>query len=154
MTSRDGDARSTYLVTMPLAEARHLAGTGARWPAPPQSRLATSLREWVGGLSRRRGGFIQVRKVVTDLTRILESVPLPQRPVCGPFGPGQAGFQPPGRVEYLGSGIVRLDEAAVNFLAGLAPDEDFHVRRTAAGPVLSVGADSYLARQEEPDAKP
>lgn len=91
--------------------------------------------------------------MVTDLSRILESVPLPQRPVCGPFAPGRAGCPPPGRVEYLGSGIVRLDEAAVNFLAGLAPDDDFHIRRTAAGPVLSVDADSYLARQEEPDDK-
>lgn len=154
MTGHDGEEDSTYLVSMPLAEARFLAGTGPGWPAPPQARLAATLHEWLAGLSRRRGGVVQVRKVVTDLTRILESVPLPQRPVCGPFGSGRAGLRPPGRVEYLGGGIVRLDEDAISFLASLAPDDDFHITRTAAGPVLSVGADSYLAREEQPDIKP
>jgi hypothetical protein len=144
----------TWLVHMPVAEARHLAGTGQGWPAPPQMRLAAALREWLAGLSRRRSAVIGVRKVVTDLTLILESVPLPQRPLCGPFGPVRAGLRPPGRVEYLGAGIVRLDEDAISSLASLASSDDFHVARTGAGPLLSVGADSYLAREEEPDSEP
>jgi len=137
---------------MPLAEARHLAGTGHGWPALPQDRLVAALREWLAGLSRRRG-VVQVRNVIAELTRILEAVPLPQRPVCGPFGPAGAGLWPPGRVEYLGGGIVRLDEEAVSFLASLPPDDDFRVTHTDAGPVLSVGAVRYQAREEEPDAK-
>ena len=146
--------RRTWLVHMPLAEARHLAGAGHGWPASPQTRLAAALREWVAGISGRRSGVIPVRKVVEDLTLILESVPLPQRPLCGPFGPGRAGPRPPGQVDYLGGGIVRLDEDALSSLASLAPSDDFYVTHTSAGPVLSVGADTYLAREEEPDAKP
>lgn len=142
----------TYLVHLPLAEARHLAGTGHGWPATSQTRLAAALREWLVGLSRRRAAVIPVRKVVADLTLILESVPLPQRPLHGPFGPGRTG-PPPGRVDYLGGGIIRLDEDAVSSLASLAPGDDFHVIRTDAGPVLSVGTDEYLVREEEPDTK-
>jgi hypothetical protein len=144
----------TYLVHLPLAEARHLAGTGTAWPASPQLRLAGALREWLAGLSRRRTTVIAVRKVITDLSLILEAVPLPQRPVCGPFGPARAGPRPPGRVEYLGGGIVRLDQDAISALASLDPADDFHVTHTNAGPLLTVGADTYLAREEEPDSKP
>ena len=144
----------TWLVHLPLAEARHLAGTGQGWPAPPQTRLAATLREWLAGISRRRSRVIPVRKVIADLTSILESVPLPRRPVCGPFGPGRAGRRPPGQVEYLGGGIVRLDEDAISALASLDPRDDFHITHTSAGPLLSVGTDHYLAREEEPDAKP
>lgn len=144
----------TWLVHMPMAEARHLAGTSHRWPATPQMRLAAALREWVAGLSRRRTAVIPVRKVVADLSLILETVPLPQRPVCGPFGPARAGLRPPGQVDYLGGGIVRLDQDAISALASLDPGDDFHVTHTSAGPVLSVGTDTYLARQEEPDTKP
>jgi hypothetical protein len=123
----------TWLVHLPLAEARHLAGTGHGWPATPQMRLAAALREWLAGVSRRRAGVVPVRKVIADLTLILETVPLPQRPVCGPFGPSSAGPRPPGRVDYLGSGIVRLDEDAITWLASLVPGDDFHVTHTDAG---------------------
>ena len=143
----------TYLVHLPLAEARHLAGTSHGWPATPQTRLAAALREWLAGLSRRRTGVIPVRKVVADLTLILGSVPLPQRPVCGPFGPARVGLRPPGRVEYLGGGIVRLDEDAISHLASLDPRDDYHVTRSSAGPLLSISTDEYLAREEEPDTE-
>ena len=127
----------TWLVHMPLAEARHLAGTGHGWPASPQMRLAAALREWVAGISRRRTAVVPVRKVVADLTLILETVPLPQWPVCGPFGPGRAGTPLSGEVAYLGGGIVRLDGEALRSLASLAPGDDFRVTHTNAGPVLS-----------------
>lgn len=104
----------------------------------------------VAGLSRRRVGIVPVRKVVADLTLILDTAPLPTRPLCGPFGPGRAGLTLPGRVEYLGGGIVRLDEAAVNALATLADGDDFKVTLTAAGHLLTAGADTYLAHEEEP----
>lgn len=143
----------SYLVQMPRAEARHLAGISHGWPASPQARLAAALREWLTGLSRCRSRVIAVRKVITDLSLILETVPLPARPVCGPFGPRQ-GHPLPGRVDYLGGGIVRLDEEAISSLASLPPDEDYHVIRTDAGPLLAFGTDHYLAREEEPDPKP
>jgi hypothetical protein len=141
----------SYLVHMPLAEARHLAGTGPTWPATPGNRLAASLREWLAGISRRRTAVIPVRKVIAELTLILEAAPLPQRPLRGPFGPGLA---LPGRVEYLGGGVVRLDDTAISALTGLADGEDFKVTPTSAGPLLTIGTDSYLAREEEPDPKP
>ena len=146
--------KHTYLVHMPLAEARHLAGTSPAWPALPESRLVTALREWLAGLSQRRTAFIPVRRVVADLTLMLETAPLPQRPLRGPFGPGRAGVSLPGLVEYLGSGIVRLDQDAVTALAGLAPGEDFRACLTDAGPVLTIGADRYLALAEQQDRKP
>jgi hypothetical protein len=147
-------AGRTWLVHLPVAEARHLAGTPGGWPATPQERLAAALREWLAGLSRRRSGVIAVRKVVADLTLLVEAVPLPARPVRGPFGPGRPGLPLAGRAEYLGGGTVRLDEDAVTSLAGLPSGEDFRVTRTDAGPVLEVGPDRYLAREEEPDPKP
>lgn len=143
----------TYLVRLPVAEARHLAGTTPTWPAARGSRLATSVREWLADVSHRRT-VIPVRKVVAELTLILETAPLPQRPTRGPFGPGRDGLPLPGRVQYLGGGIVRLDEAAVSALATLAPGDDFRATLTDAGPVLTVGPDEYLACEEEPDSKP
>lgn len=143
----------TYLVSLPLAEARHLAGTRPTWPATPDSRLAADLREWLAGLSRRRSALVPVRKVVADLTGLLEAVPLPQRPVRGPFGPGRDGLPLPGQVTYLGGGIVRLDVTAISALASLVDGEDFKATLTDAGPILTVGADHYPAREEEPDPK-
>ncbi len=144
----------TYLVPMPLAGGRYLAGTGHTWPAAPQVRLAAALREWLAGISRRRTGVIPVRRVVAKLSLVLETVPLPQRPMRGPFGPSRAGLPLAGRVEYLGGGIVRLDDLALSSLAGLREGEDFRVTFTDAGPVLAVGRDSYVARREKPDTKP
>jgi hypothetical protein len=141
----------TYLVQMPTAEARHLAGTGQGWPATPETRLVLAIREWLQGISRRRSAIVPVRKIVADLTHILETVPLPKRPLHGPFGPGSNRLTLPGQVEYLGGGVVRLDEAAISSLAGLSSGEDFH---TDAGPVLTVGTDHYIAREEAPDTKP
>lgn len=144
----------TYLAIMPLAEARHLAGTGHIWPASPDTRLGLALREWLAGISRRRAAVVSVRKVIADLNLILETAPLPQRPVRGPFGPSRTGLPLAGHVEYLGGGIVRLDETAISALASLADGDDFKVTRTDAGPVLSVGAEHYPVREEEPDLKP
>lgn len=147
-------ADRTYLVHMPSAEARHLAGADPAWPAAPEPRMAAALREWLHGVSRRRTAVVPVRKVVTDLTRILEAAPLPQRPVRGPFGPRPGGLPLPGRAEYLGGGTVRLDETAVRSLAGLAEGEDFRVVWTDAGPMLQVGADRYVACEEQQEHGP
>ncbi len=154
MTDQGSVSGRTYLVQLPLAEARHLAGTGHTWPAAPQLRLAAALREWLADLSGRRIAVIPVCKVVSELSLILETVPLPQRPLSGPFGPGRVGLSLPGQVGYLGGGIVRLDDVALRSLAGLRDGEDFRVTFTDAGPVLAVGSDSYVVRAEEPDTKP
>ncbi len=144
----------TFLVHLPLAEARYLAGTGHGWPATPQMRMTAALREWLADISRRRSTVVSVRRVVADLTLILETVPLPQRPLHGPFGPGRTGPPLPGQVDYLGGGVVRLDQDAITALAGLTAGDDFRVCFTDVGPVLTVGTDEYLARVEEPDHKP
>lgn len=146
----------TYLVQMPRAEARHLAGiTPATWPALPETRVIHAIREWVTGIARRPTATVPVCKVVADLTAILDTLSATPRPVRGPFAtPGNRTPPLAGRVEYLGGGIVRLDQEAITSLAQLPPDQDFHVTCTAAGPVLTVGADTYPAREEEPDIKP
>ncbi|MGE5135406.1 MAG: hypothetical protein ACM32E_21165 [Gemmatimonadota bacterium] len=104
-----------YLVHLPRAEARHLAGAGLAWP--PGSPAADS-------------------------------------PVRGPFAPDGRGAALPGRVEYLGSGIVRLDGAAIGSLAELPEGDDFRVVFEDVGPVLTVGPARYAAVAEEPDPKP
>jgi hypothetical protein len=71
----------------------------------------------------------------------------------GPFASHGGGAPLPGRVEYLGGGTVRLDDAAVSVLAELREGEDFRVIITEAGPVLTVGAECYLVHEEEPDSK-
>jgi hypothetical protein len=90
---------------------------------------------------------------VEDLTGLLEAAALPQGPVRGPFGPSRDGLPLPGQVTYPGGGTVRLDETAISSLTSLADGEDFKADLTDAGPVLTVGADAYLAR-EEPGPKP
>jgi hypothetical protein len=145
----------TYLVHLPRAEASHLAGLGPRGLAGPKDRALATVREWVTGLAHRRTATVPVAKVVADLTVILDTVPSASGPVCGPFSPPGNGRPPlPGRVDYLGGGTVRLDEDAISALAGLPYGEDFRVRFTDAGPVLSIGADAYLACEEEPGVKP
>jgi len=144
----------TWLVHMPLAEARHLAGTGHGWPASPQMRLAAALREWVAGISRRRTAVVPVRKVVADLTLILETVPLPQWPVCGPFGPGRAGTRCPARWHISAAGSSAWTGRPSD------PWPASPLATTSASPTPTpgrscpVGADTYLAREEEPDTKP
>lgn len=140
----------TYVVQMPKAEARHLAGAGPGWPATPEARCVAALREWLAGLSRRRTTTVPVRKVITELTLILSIAPAVRAPARGPFGPRRGGASLPGHVEYLGEGTVRLDETAISSLAALPPGEDFRVSFTGAGPVLEVGTDTYPARVEEP----
>jgi hypothetical protein len=142
----------TYLVHMPRAEACHLAGIGPPGlPGPKDSALA-AVREWMADLACRRLATVPVARVVGDLTAILDLVPAAAGPVRGPFAPPADSRSPlPGTVAYLGSGTVRLDEDAIGALAGLAPGQDFRVAFTDAGPVLSVGADTYLARAEGPD---
>lgn len=141
----------TYLVQMPKAEARHLAGEGPPWPATPEARCVAAIREWLSGITRSRRAAVPVTRIKADLTRILGTVPVSTVPSRGPFGPGQPGPTLPGRVEYLGDGIVRLDETAIGSLAQLPPGEDFRASFTDAGPVLAVSADTYLAREEDPD---
>jgi hypothetical protein len=139
----------SYLVSMPRAEARHLAGIGPAWPAAAETRCIEAIREWLHGIQRRRAATVPVARIVADLTAILGILPAQARPVRGPFArPADGSPAPPGRAEYLGGGVVRLDEAAISSLARLLPEEDFHVMWTSAGPVLTVGADRYLACEE------
>ena len=145
---------ATYLVRMPRAEASYLAGLGPRGLAGPKDRALAAIREWVTGIAGRRTAMMPVATVVADLTAILDIVPAPAKPVCGPFAPPGNGRPPlPGTVAYLGGGTVRLDEDAIIALAALPYGDDFRVRYTNAGPLLSVGVDTYLVREEEPDAK-
>lgn len=144
----------SYLVRLPKAEARHLAGVGHGWPASPEATCVQAIREWLRELQAGGPGQLQISQIARDLGPILGRVPAAQRPVRGPFGPGGRRPVLPGRVEYLGGGVVRLDDAAIGSLAGLAEGEDFRVVIGDAGPVLTVGPDRYLAREEEPDPKP
>jgi hypothetical protein len=124
------------------------------WPATPESRCLAAVREWLYGISRRNSPTVSVRKVVADLTAILALVPVAAKPVRGPFASPGGDRPMRGRAEYLGGGMVRLDDTAISSLAGLLEGEDFRVTYTDSGPVLTVGADTYPAREEEPDIKP
>jgi hypothetical protein len=117
-----------YVVHMPIAEARHLAGVG-RAPAN-------------GG-----PGASPASRPAGDQEPGLAEIPAAGQPVRGPFVPDQHGIVPPGRVEYLGAGTVRLDEAAISSLAGLGAGADFRVIFADSGPVLLVGADRYPATE-------
>jgi hypothetical protein len=116
------------VVRMPVAEARHLAGVGWAGPAggPGAGQAGRSSENGEPGLA---------------------GIPAAGRPVRGPFAPDQYGIVPPGRVEYLGAGTVRLDEAAISSLAGLDAGVDFRVIFADIGPVLLVGADRYPATE-------
>ncbi len=133
----------TYLVHLPSAEARHLAGTGRPWP-PGRSAARERPRATPPG---GPGGSRMCQAT-------LDPPAVAQRPVRGPFAPGRGGQALPGRVEYLGGGTVRLDETAISSLAGLDPDDDFRVIFLGGMPVLTVGGDRYLAREEEPGRGP
>lgn len=137
----------SYLVQMPPAEARHLAGSGRAGPPGPEARCVEAIREWLHGLRSRRRAAVPVNAIVADLTPILAIVPAVRRPARGPLATGPDD-PAPGHAEYLGGGTVRLDDAAISTLASLPEGDDFRV--TDAGPVLTVGADHYLARQEVP----
>ncbi len=113
-----------YVVHMPVAEARHLAGVGC----------AAATGGPGAGPAGRPGG---------DRRPGPDGGPAAARPVRGPFAPDRDGIVPPGRVEYLGAGTVRLDEAAIGSLAGLGAGTDFRVIYADSGPVLLVGADRY-----------
>jgi hypothetical protein len=143
----------TYLVQMPRAEARYLAGVGVGWPESPEARCVHAMREWMNGIRRRKSRYVPVQKVLDDLDPLLGQVPVAERPTQGPFASRGGGAPPPGRVEYLGGGAVRLDDAAISALTELREGEDFRVTITEAGPVFTVGTDCYLAHAEEPDSK-
>jgi len=117
-----------YIVHMPVAEARHLAGVGRARPASGAGTSPASR----SGRDREPG---------------LTGMPAAGQPVRGPFVPDQRGIAPPGRVEYLGAGTIRLDEAAISSLAVLGADADFRVIFADSGPVLLVGADRYQATE-------
>jgi len=116
----------SYVVHMPIAEARHLAGVGQAHP--------------VGGLAASRAS-----KSGANSKPGRPRNPANGQSVRGPFAPDRHGIVPPGRVEYLGEGTVRLDEAAIGRLAGLSADADFRVIFADSGPVLLVGAARYPA---------
>lgn len=142
----------TYLVDLPKAEGRHLAGVGSAWPATPEARALGALREWLHGICRSGAATIAVSKIVADLSLILDITPAGTQPVRGPLRPDLS--RPPGRAEYLGSGTVRLDEAAIAILAELRDGEDFRVTFTDAGPILTVGADHYAVHEEQSSLDP
>ena len=138
-----------YLVQLPRAEARHLAGVGpCAWPASPEAACLHSVREWLAEIRTRASSTLPARRVVADLELILSRVHVARVPSRGPFAPCPGLGSPPGRVEYLGGGVVRLDDDAVATLAGLGADEDFRVVASDGGPVLVIGKDRYLAREE------
>ena len=138
-----------YLVQLPRAEARHLAGVGAcGWPASPEAACLHAVGEWLAGLKARGSTTVPVSAVVADLELILARVPVARVPRRGPFAPRSGIGCPPGQVEYLGGGVVRLDEDAIATLAGLGADEDFRAVASDGGPVLVIGKERYLAREE------
>lgn len=140
---------TVYLVQMPRAEARHLAGVGiCGWSASLEAACLHAVREWLAGVKACACETVPVSDVVADLELILSRVPETRGPRRGPFAPSPGVGCPPGRVEYLGGGVVRLVEDAVATLAGLGADEDFRVVATDCGPVLVVGEDRYLAREQ------
>lgn len=138
----------TYLVHMPRAEARYLAGLGVGWPTSPEARCVHAMREWLNGIRGRKSRYVPVQKVLDDLDSILGQVPVAERPTHGPFASRGGGAHLRGRVEYLGGGAMRLDDAAISALTELREGEDFRVTITDAGPVLLVGPDRYLAYME------
>ncbi len=134
---------------LPQPEARFLVGVGAcAWPASPEAACLHAVREWLAGLRARASVTVPVSAVVADLELILSRVPAARVPCRGPFAPRPRTGPPPGQVDYMGGGVVRLDEDAVSTLAGLGADEDFRAVATDAGPVLIIGKDRYLAREE------
>jgi len=140
-------------VQMPKAEARHLAGVGVGWPATPEARCVNAIREWLNGIRDGKSKHVAVKEIIDDLDPILGQVSLAERPMHGPFA-SRGGRPPlPGRVEYLGGGVVRLDDAGISALAELREGEDFCVIFAETGPVLTVGTDCYLAHTEEPDSQ-
>lgn len=144
-----GTKGTVYLVQLPQAEARHLAGVGVcGWPARPEAACLHAVREWLAGIKARAAKAVPVSCVVADLELILSRVPEARVPCRGPFAPRPGIGSPQGWVEYHGGGVVRLDEEAVATLAGLGADEDFRAVVTDGGPVLIVGGDRYLAREE------
>jgi hypothetical protein len=64
----------TYLVQMPKAEARYLAGVGVGWPATPDARCVHAIREWLNGIRGRRSRCVPVQKIIEDLEPILGQV--------------------------------------------------------------------------------
>ena len=141
----------SYVVYMPRAEARYLAGADTSWPTTPEARCVHAIREWLNGLRDRTSEHVAVHTIIDGLDPLLDRVPEIKRPTSGPFASRGGGPPLPGQVEYLGEGAVRLDDAAVSALAGLREDQDFRITITNMGPILWVGADQYLVREEEPD---
>lgn len=144
----------TYLVQLPRAEARYLAGVCTSWLATPEARCVHAVHEWLTGLLGSLAAQVSVCKIARDLGAILAAVPVADRPRCGPLSFQSAGWVLPGHVEYLGAGIVRLDRAAIGSLAGLGRGDDLKVVLEDIGSVLTVGDDRYVVREEEPDIKP
>lgn len=140
----------TFLVVVPDAEAKHLAGVGSPGLSTAEARCVHAIRNWLTGLEKRRAHSVMVEQVSGDLRAILDLVPQADRPVRGPFTVLGRGVPLPGRVQYLGEGTVRLDEHALSALTSLQPDEDFRVHVTDAGPFLTVSDASYPVREEQP----
>ncbi len=137
----------SYRVDLPRADGMRLAGIALGWPGTPEGRCVHAISQWLTGLERRGSRAVLVSKISRDLWPVLEAVPLGQRPHRGPFAPAAPGGPAlPGHVEYLGAGAVRLDDAALSSLAGLATGEDFRVTRTAGGAIMTIGTSHYPAR--------
>ena len=111
------------------------------WPTSPEAACLHAVREWLADVDARNAATVPVASVVADLELILARVPESRVPCRGPFAPRPRIGAPPGRVEYVGGGMVRLDEDAIATLAGLGAEEVFRVIASDGGPVLVVGKD-------------
>jgi hypothetical protein len=144
----------TYRVELPKDEALRLAGIGKGWPPTPETRCVHAIREWLATLELRHIRCVTVAKISRDLWPLLDTVPLTERPLHGPFAPPTSGDPPlPGHIQYLGAGTVRLDDTALSALAELGEGEAFRVTFTGSGAALTIGTDHYPAH-EEPGQQP
>jgi hypothetical protein len=136
-----------YLVKFPGdAEALYLAGITRHPAASPAQACVQAIRDWLDRLKATGREYVSPQEISADLGPVLartEAAAAQHRaPACGPFAPGPAGRRPPGQVDYLGEGVVRLDDQAVATLAVLDYRDDFRISYDD-GPVLIVGSGRY-----------
>jgi hypothetical protein len=136
-----------YLVTFPGdAEALYLAGITRHPHASAAQACVQAIRDWLDRLTAAGREHVSPQEISAGLGPVLaraEAAATHHRaPACGPFAPGQDGRTLPGRVHYLGGGMVRLDPQAVASLAALDYRDDFRISYDD-GPALIVGSGRY-----------
>ncbi len=142
-----------YLVKFPgEAEAHYLAGIARHPDASPAQACVQAIRDWLGRLQATGREYVSPEEISADLAPVLARTEAAagnrQGPECGPFAPDAAGRSRPGRVEYLGDGVVRLDSLALSALACLDHRADFRVTFEDGGPVMIVGHDRYTVTED------